>query len=1235
MKIARKLLAVLVLLMTTASAWAQLPQIWKYANSDMSFLGKMSDNGKWIVTEGTTQNPATATLINVSTKKTQILNSNSDIITTTADVTNDGNIVVGSYDGKAAYWSAKTKQWTMLPTRGTTDESKVKAVTPDGKYAVGVCISQTYYRNSAFWDLQTNRLIDTPNLPDIAYNDFDQIDFRGISPDGKKIWGHTATFDFVYDVEKAEFKLVGYSVANDGLVMPKYERYETVQVNSTSNNFKYFAGNAYYFIPNEDGGEETGEGIQYWTPFVYDVEKDEITFYDDDFAKGNLCNVVSNDGLPFLSSPYGNYYRDWSVYTGKYWVSFENIMKQLYNISFKTQYGYDNTGTFYGIADDNQTTVANPDFYGGDGGYICKWPKPLNEILAKVKVLGSYTASPTEGIETSALNDVTLTFDRNIETTLSSKSSTALLEDGEGNVIAKSIRFKTDGNTLSIAFKNVALDAGESFYVHIPADAIQMANDPEQTNADIYVEYMGRENSPVQLEKVNPVDGGDVAKVDVNTSPITLTFNTDVKIDMKETRKAIVYRNDETEPYAQLNFYFGDQRVVLAPSIAINLIKGDKYRIVVPAGIITDQGGNGGNEEITITYNGAYEREISAANENIFFNDFQNSDLYSAFMLYDGDRNVPTAAMKSWGFTKSQPWWLVKTSSSSDNYAVASHSMYSPAGQSDDWMSTHQLYIPDENCTLEFQSQSYLKGANDRLKVYVWPCNRVYNSLTQDVVAAIKEEGTLVFDEAQNPGKSEEELEGDWKQNIVSLKEFAGQDVYVAFLNDNNNQSAVFVDSVIVKHNMNILVGVDVDETVVNKASVPMKGIIVGNNKSKVYDNITLTLKDEDGKVIEKKELKNQNLAKNVRKEFEFDAQLPLKSGVINRYTIEVSSDGETFSTSGRINNLKFAPQKHVLVEEFTGRDCPNCPLGILGIEKLEERFGDKVIPVAIHGYTGDPLLGGLSSYCAYLNFSAAPSACINRKSITYPAASVTIDNKPEFFFSAKEYEQKMGTASQENLWQDVVEEEISLPALSDISAQITYDVRNNQFIVPFEVKYALNAEGQNVSVLGMLLEDNVNNVYQQNNLGGYSTSSLGEWGQGGKYSDSYVQGYLSQDVCRGLAGETFNGTTGIIPQTVVAGENYTGKLTMPVPTTIADVNNCKMAVVMIDANTGYVINATLAKMGSGDASGITGVSAADSGMIKVYNMQGMLVRKAAGMPEALAGLHGFYIVNGKKMLLK
>lgn len=70
---------------------------------------------------------------------------------------------------------------------------------------------------------------------------------------------------------------------------------------------------------------------------------------------------------------------------------------------------------------------------------------------------------------------------------------------------------------------------------------------------------------------------------------------------------------------------------------------------------------------------------------------------------------------------------------------------------------------------------------------------------------------------------------------------------------------------------------------------------------------------------------------------------------------------------------LSQRPVKRTVMEELTGTWCPNCPRGLVGIQLLEEQFGDRFVGIAIHGgssnepmrvaaYDGSAFVRGVSS---------------------------------------------------------------------------------------------------------------------------------------------------------------------------------------------------------------------------------------------------------------------------------
>lgn len=84
--------------------------------------------------------------------------------------------------------------------------------------------------------------------------------------------------------------------------------------------------------------------------------------------------------------------------------------------------------------------------------------------------------------------------------------------------------------------------------------------------------------------------------------------------------------------------------------------------------------------------------------------------------------------------------------------------------------------------------------------------------------------------------------------------------------------------------------------------------------------------------------------------------------------------------------------QRVVLLEEFTGQKCVNCPDAHRVIEALEEKYGDNLIVVSIHGggdafsYSEDRVSFGLrteqgQAYCDSYGIASLPAGVVNRTS--------------------------------------------------------------------------------------------------------------------------------------------------------------------------------------------------------------------------------------------------------------
>lgn len=1176
----KRILSILALcVMVAGYAWAQQPTFHTFSFEDQSIIQGMSDNGKWAVASG--GEASEARLINLDTYEA-ISISTTEKAEKANDVSNDGTIVVGSQNAVPVYYSTMNKTWQTLETKSPYVYGTVKSVTTDGKFGVGTLYyNDGYYSIPALWNLKTGKLVSVTGLPtkDMSHQNQGQMDFRKISGDGRYILGCMSysylptaldlggCFFFVYDREKEVSQTVGFLPSDVSRWAPKCPDMQVIMEAYMSNNGRYVTGSAH--ITKEIEGEVYAD--EYKIPFLYDVANDKFTGYDESSITDSYGSAVTNDGVVIDVTPEGNPVREWSIRSGQYWFSFNEILQQKYSTTIKDATTSDNSGTVNCISDDGRRLTSFPDPYSS---YFAELPEALSSMGQGIKLLGSYRVSPVEGSEVSHLKTVSLTFDRTIAAVGGSDS--AKLLDEKGNVVSSSSSFQAEGKVLTIRFSNGALQEGQKHTLYIPQGSVSLDNDAAQTNNDIHIIYYGRASEAVKVQSIYPEQGTAFSFIDYSTSPVLVTFNTN--IILSDDAKAQLYRNDEMEPFCDLTMAYSGRQIALYPSTLQYLYDGSTYRIEVSAGAVTDVAGNDPSEAFTIDYKGNYVREVSADDIILFSDNFDNG--LGQFMQWCGDQNTPTDEMVNWDFEKGMAWGLVRDDEASDDRMATSHSMYATAGQSDDWLVTPQLYIPDMLCSVKFLSQSYLQSKNDVLKVIVWESNNVYNTIDASIVDKMKAEGVVVLEERQSPGKTEGVLGGEWTSNDISLAQFAGKNVYIAFVNQNKDQSAIFLDSLEVRHDMNYLVSLEYEESVINRQSIDIRGSLTNNSKEKTYQKAILSLKDEDGKVVALTTLKNMNLQYGDRKTFTFSESLPLTVGRENKFTLFVSVDGEQNELHGAIKDLAFQPQKRVVLEEYTGRSCGNCPLGILAFEKLQKRYGSQFIPISIHTYNNDPLSRGLSNYTSLLGIDqmGAPSGIVNRANSCYPATSAEVDGVARYFFQKNDTPNPEGN---EKLWADYVADEMAVPAESDINITgLTYDAASSTFKAQCEIRYALNADNQTVNLFTVLLEDNLS-MAQQNYMSSVSSPDLGEWGLGGLYGQSVVSGYIHQDVARNINGVTINGTGGYLPSSVEAGKTYTAEVQIEVPSHVQSLEQCKIVVMMIDANTGRVINAALCKNNS------------------------------------------------------
>ena len=348
----------------------------------------------------------------------------------------------------------------------------------------------------------------------------------------------------------------------------------------------------------------------------------------------------------------------------------------------------------------------------------------------------------------------------------------------------------------------------------------------------------------------------------------------------------------------------------------------------------------------------------------LFTCDFQAVTDSSKWVMWDVDRLTPSAAMQQLGFEVGKPWLLMlKDSTASTNLYAGSTSSYTPAGQAEDWLVTKAaIAVPDSGYVLTWNSQALDPTRRDGIKVLVSTTGNTPDDFTEAPVFEVEEE----------EAGATENTYGEWASHADSLNAYAGQSIYVAFVNGSYDKSVLLLDDVQVslKHYASLETLV-VDRTTEGQVTVSavltaVEQEIRGFNAFFMVDSTSQFGQAFPDVVIQPGE------------SYTFTLDAPMELGDTYGYTgyrLWVEFGGLTEVHDGSVAHLAFEPMHKVVIEEGTGQWCGYCPMGILSFEYLKEIYPDQFIGIAVHN--NDNMM--VDEYDAGLHFSQFPLGYANR----------------------------------------------------------------------------------------------------------------------------------------------------------------------------------------------------------------------------------------------------------------
>lgn len=1130
---------------------------------------------------------------------------------TPRDITDDATTAVGTAGGGPAVWK-KGEGWKSLPVPSGKRGGRASKVTPDGHYAVG-----SVGNDGCMWDLTTMSIVELPNRPLIdrrgPYNDPNNFEnfYQNISPDGRYVqgilsWSYVGDQTaYVYDRETDETHYIGFKKNEDGSFTPDDPAIHYTECEEMSADGHYLTGPVYLL-----------HGSEYLGAYIYDVWNDKIEYFNEVGQDDAYGFCVTNDGMVFLRRPAQNPYNDGYVCIDNFFYSFADIYDLGYGMDIM-KYGIENTGTPIMCSSDGKTLA----FYSRESGYyLVRFKENLRDVCNRLELLHDWNVTPRDGSVMSHFSKIAIEFSYPVEADASAYSK-IVLTDEDGNVLGNPVStggVTAERNKLNIVFRSRMLDEGKKYFVTIPEGVCHVKGLPQNKNKQIRVGYTGRGDYPVEVTDIFPEPGSELSSLSLQNDPILISFDADIMLNPDLAEPLAIYVDDSERPASYLNVgQYSENMIAIFPSYELNLYKGGHYTVKVPESVVTDISGFNPSSPFEIKYEGVFTPQLGDE-KYLFKSDCSNFD---NFLFYEGDYGTPVAEYAQMGFTyDTTPWWVVRDNEESVDMAYASHSCYTDGRQSNDWVTTRQIFIPDETAYLAFDGQSYRRSKNDILKIYVYEYDGILNSLNSEMVERMQNDGDLIFEEKLDPGATEGGIDGEWTHYVLPLDKYAGKNVYICFVNQNCNQSLVMIDNVEVGRSVDSFISLTNGVNIIAQDDLEIKGFLTIENQLADYKSVAMTLKDSEGHEVSKIKDENVSLKAGDAYQFTFPDKLPLKLGEENKFDIEFSLDDNSGIYKGMVRNLTFEPVKRVVMEEFTGRDCQFCPLGLSMIQRLETMFPNNFIPVSLFCYMGtDPKGLNVMNYWNYLGLSAAPSARINRGGTSMPLYAS--EQLGRYAYTNSDLPQGENGI----LWYDDVVNELAEPAYIDV---IVTPTGNSETRLAFQAEFrsAVNLEDQNLRVFGVLLENNILD-YQVNGVYTISDPLLGDWGAGGKYSSGIVQATFDH-AAKATWGTSYEGTPNLLPRSLSHEEKYTVDITVPVPADVASIDNCEFVVILIDGKTGRILNAAISEASSAvkgivdDSTpgislrienGALQVSGVGRSEVAVYSPAGILVARGSG----------------------
>lgn len=594
---------------------------------------------------------------------------------------------------------------------------------------------------------------------------------------------------------------------------------------------------------------------------------------------------------------------------------------------------------------------------------------------------------------------------------------------------------------------------------------------------------------------------------------------------------------------------------------------------------------------------------IAMQAQQTYFSTSFDEGIPPTFTLWDMDQNEPSTDMAKLGFAVGKAWIAV-ADGNDNNIAACSTSWYKKAGTSDDWMILPEITISDSEAQLQWRARAYDKEYRDGYRVLAAIIDGDDVELLPDL-----------FDTA-NPLFTTSKENQAWTRHEVSLANYVGKTIRIAFVNDSKDKTRLLVDDIFAGVPSTVGLLLDFDRTYDGYGDITISGRAFAN-LSEPVPSYTIGF-EMNGETIE--QTFNNELQPGVQVPFQLTGKAHLERNATAEYKAWITAGNDKSEINGKLSAFLWK----VVAEEVTGTWCQYCVRGIGAMNYMRENDPDGFIGIAIHNNSSTSCPDSMAipgeEYRAWImnnySMSGYPHCVLNRNA----QYSTDPGNIPSYTARIKQ----------------------SGKNCTGLSLTANYDSAADMISATTDVFFANDYENADFKLAYIVIENDVHRTHAQTGLinqycgydqiNGYAGGAMGEcYGFEELPSIINADNIWYQDVARGYEGtDGYKGKGGLLPKTIADGDSFTHEVQLAMPATVLNKENTEL-VVMLLSRTGAVVNAEKCPIGIDGSLGIKSLQEYSTKSVNpaTYTISGCRVDGKTPLRK------GIYIVGGKKVVVK